>query len=680
MPKYKKMSDEDILTALKSNIDDGVGFWDDKLSKERQRVLNYYHGALPLPVHGGNSKYVSQDVYDSVESMKASLLETFSAGYNIVEFTPQDANDTRGARIASLYTDYVIFRQNNGYEVFSDVITDGLLARNGVVKVYWDKDVTEVEETFDSVSPDEADAMLSKEDVSDVGDLIQNEDGTVSGSLTRKVDRSQVRFEAIPPEEFMISSIAKKPNSNFMAHRLTKTASELKKMGLTQAQIDTIPSDQDIQKDVESYARTQDVSGTSYTLNNINDYQDQVRHIRVHECYIMLDVEGTGIAKLWKVTRAGDIMVDKEQVDDHPFLFFVPLPIPHTFFGSNFATKVIPTQNARSILIRGILDHTVITNNPRTMVVKGALINPKEMLENRVGGVVNVTRPDGVFPYPQSSLNPFVFQTIGLLDADKEDTTGTSKLSQGLNKDAISTQNSEGLVENLVGLSQQRQKIIARNFANSFLIPLYLKVYKIVLENEKKKKILDLAGDWIEVDVEQWTERSEVYSTLKLGYGEQGKEAGKLLQFHQLMSNDPTLGPMYPIAKRYNVLRAMVEKEGVKNVADYMVQPGSPEWKDPQPDPKMTAEIAVLNQKVAASQMETQMLQLKVTHAAQIADAKAEADKKQAMIDLLLSQREQERKDYETKNRAAVAQGELAIIEKSTPEKTNQSNIVSPNG
>ena len=96
------MSDEDILTAVESNIDDGVGFWDDKLSKERQRVLNYYNGSLPLPVHGGNSKYISQDVYDSVESMKASLLETFSAGYNIVEFTPQNADDTRAVIDSSM--------------------------------------------------------------------------------------------------------------------------------------------------------------------------------------------------------------------------------------------------------------------------------------------------------------------------------------------------------------------------------------------------------------------------------------------------------------------------------------------------------------------------------------------------------------------------------------------------
>ena len=66
----------------------------------------------------------------------------------------------------------------------------------------------------------------------------------------------------------------------------------------------------------------------------------------------------------------------------------------------------------------------MITNNPRYMVVKGALTSPRELIDNRVGGIVNVSRPDGIAPMPQAPLNPFVFQTIQMLDEDKEDNTG----------------------------------------------------------------------------------------------------------------------------------------------------------------------------------------------------------------------------------------------------------------
>lgn len=676
--KNKKLTDEAILAAVQANIDDGVGYWDSKLSRERTKVLNYYHGALPLPAHTGNSKYVSMDVYDTVESMKASLLETFSAGYNIVEFTPQDAGDVRAAKIASQYTDYTVFRQNDGYRLFSDVITDGLLARNGVAKVYWDKDIVEEEESFEDVSQDELDALLVDDDVEAKDTDYDMVTGLISGTIIRQVDKSQVRIISLPPEEFMVSPRAKdEADANFMAHRLVKTASELKKMGLTDEQIERIPTDGDIEREQEETARLQDLGADSTSTKKY--YQDQVRDIRVHECYIKLDVDGTGIAQYWKICVAGDIIIDKEKIDRHPFIFFIPLPVPHSFFGSNFASKVVPIQNARSILVRGILDHTVITNNPRTMVVKGALVNPKEMLENRVGGVVNVTRPDGVFPYPQSSLNPFVFQTINLLDEDKEDTTGISKLSQGMNKDAVSNQNSEGLVENLVGLSQQRQKIVARNFANTFLTKLYLEVYRLVLENETKQKVIDLAGDWVEIDVQDWVQRKDVYTTLQLGYGEQGKESTKLMNLHQSLSGDPSLAPLYPIEKKYSVWRNILEKEGLKNVDEYLVNPKSPEFKKPEPDPKMLAEIEVLKAKVATSQNDMKVLQEKTQFDMRMQTMEHDLDKKQRMIDMLMDQREQERKEYETKTRAAVAEREIIIMEESKPTKVSQSNIVSPN-
>ena len=99
---------------------------------------------------------------------------------------------------------------------------------------------------------------------------------------------------------------------------------------------------------------------------------------------------------------------------------------------------------------------------------KGGLTNPRELIDNRVGGIVNVTRPDAIAPMPQAALNPFVFQTLKLLDDDAQDISGISRLSAGTNKDAVSKQNSFAMVERLANMSQQRQKIIARNFANQF--------------------------------------------------------------------------------------------------------------------------------------------------------------------------------------------------------------------
>ena len=675
MAKYKKMSDQEILVAIEKGVKESVGYHDSKLSRERQDVLEFFHGERPKPQHSGNSKYVSMDVYDAVESSKAVLLETFAAGNQIIDFTPQGPEDVVPARVATLYTDYVIHRQNNGYQIFSDVITDGLLARVGVAKVYWDKRENRTEEEFEGLTTDEFDVLLSQPDV-EIDDYEVDDNGLVSGSVYRVKDTSQVCIETIPPEEFLISNRAKSiADAGFVAHRVEKSKSELIEDGYDPKIVKKLYDSEESLYQEEKDARFSEMDDDNVGVDD--DFQDQTKKVTVYEAYITIDIEGDGIAKLYKIIKAGNYILDREEVDRKPFIPFVPLPIPHSFYGSNFAKKIIPIQNARTVLMRGILDHTVITNNPRYQVVKGSLINPRELLDNRIGGVVNVTRPDGIAPLMQASLNPFVFQTIQLLDEDKEDTTGISKLSQGLNKDAVSKQNSGAMVEQLVGLSQQRQKIIARNFANHFLIPLYLEVYRLVIENEDKQKIVELAGDWMEITPNRWAERLDVQVALKLGYGEQENEAKKYVALHQMLTADPGIQPMYGLEQRYNMLRAFLENSGVKNVNDFLIPPQ--DVPPPEPDPMQVAAMEMQQKQLELQERQVMVAEAKAANDAKMDQMAQDMERMKTMIDLMVKQREIERKEFESKNRAEIAKTELTMLKTNQPSETKQTQIVSPN-
>ena len=328
-----------------------------------------------------------------------------------------------------------------------------------------------------------------------------------------------------------------------------------------------------------------------------------------NERSVMLDVEATGVAELYRIVKAGNVILEIEPTSYKPFVVFTPLPIPHAFFGNNFADKVIPIQNARTVLTRSILDHAMITNNPRYMVVKGGLSSPKELIDGRVGGIVNVTRPDAVVPMQQASLNPFVFQTLQLLNDDKEETTGVSALSKGLNKDAISQQNSSALVEQLATMSETRQKVIARNFANSFLKPLYQMIYKLVVENESEQKIVELAGQYVEVTPAQWGSKRDVTVELHLGYNEQAEEAQKFLALHQLMSQDPTLSTMYQPQNQYKLMSQVMENNGIKNVADFLTPPDQIE--PPQPDPAEELALQMQQKQMEIQERQTQIAVIK---------------------------------------------------------------------
>ena len=305
---------------------------------------------------------------------------------------------------------------------------------------------------------------------------------------------------------------------------------------------------------------------------------------------------------------------------------------------------------------------------------KHGLTNPRELIDNRVGGIVNVTRPDAINPMPQASLNPFIFQTIQMLDEDKEDTSGVSRLSQGLNKDAISKQNSAAMVEQLATMSQQRQKIIARNFANNFLKPLFNLVYQLCVENETMEKIVELAGTYVKITPAQWSDKRDVMVEFNLGYGEQETQIQKYLAFHQLFSADPSLQQMYGPQQKHKMLSAILDKSGIKNVADYLLDPS--QIPPQQPDPASQMQMQIAQKQMEVQERQTAVAELKAQTDAQIASMKLELEQLKAQQQFALQSDKLDLQESQQAHKEAVNYEELEIAKRAEDVRA----IASPNG
>jgi hypothetical protein len=525
-------------------------------------------------------------------------------------------------------------------------------------------------------------AVLAEDESVDVDDLAINEDGTLSGNITRKVRNAQVRIEPIPPEEFIVNpNIKCLADAPLLSHRTEKSKSDLLKEGYPKAKVDLLRSgDDELRLDSERISR---FAGVADSFGRDEDRQEATALFTVYESFAWLDLDKSGATQLWRIVHSGNVVLEKEAVERHPFQSFAPLPIPHSFYGGNYGAKVIPTQNSKTVLTRSILDHAVLANNPRFGVVKGALTNPRELLDNRIGGLVNVTRADGIFPLPQAPLNPFVFQTIEMLDSDKEDVTGVSRLSQGLNKDAISNQNSQGMVEQLIGASMQRQKTIARAFAQQFLKPLYLEVYRLVLENEDRECIAQIAGKFVPVKPSDWAKQRDVSIDLRLGYGEREKLAGEYMQFGQLLGQDPIIGPLFGIQERRNLYQLIMEAKGHKNVAQ-ILRPVTPQDLNPPPNPMQVAELDKLKAETAALTSRETRADMEAKHEADMDQLKTDMEQRFKTLEFMLKDREADRKEAETENRIEVAETEMELARKAEenapPANLKASAIISPNG
>jgi hypothetical protein len=552
-------------------------------------------------------------------------------------------------------------------------IHDALIARAGVVKVFWENSAETDYEEFEDITETELDMLLAQDNV-ELVESTTDDIGLTSGTIGIERDTSQVVIENVAPEEFLIESQAKSlEDVTFCAHRTKKTLSELRLEGYSEKLIDKIGdhTDVDFETDPEVLARFDNIGNFR---NGSSDHQDQVRSVMVYEAYILLDVEGTGIAELYKVIKAGNVLLEKEKVNRKPFVTFVPLPTPHSFYGNNFADKVVATQNARTVLTRSILDHAMITNNPRYTVVKGGLSNPRELIDNRLGGIVNTTRPDAISPMLQAPLNPFIFQTIKMLDEDMEDTTGVSKMSQGLNKDAISKQNSAAMVEQLATMSQQRQKIIARNFASQFMKPLFHMVYNLVCENEMQEKMVELSGSYVVCDPRKWKEKRDVQIELHLGYGEQEKEATKYLNMHTLLTNDPNLAAMYQQPNQYELAKKIMELSGVKEVSNYLTNPENIE--PPQPDPNVEMQMQMAQKQLELQERQTAIAEMKAQVDSQISQMKIELEKAKIENQHAIQSDSLDLKEEQLRHKKLIDSAELVLAQ----QADEITAIASPNG
>lgn len=682
--KRKPITDEQLLRQCQMRADKASKFSDTTLKRERREVIDYMEGTLPAKTHEGQSSYVSLDVLNGVEAMKAQLLETFSAGSNIAAFQPLHALDEAGARVATDYVEHQFYRKNEGMEILADVIHNGLTARVGVAKFWWQPNPYDEEHSFEALPENQLYQALQDQSVSP-GAIIAHQDELgqtlYSGSLTIRRDKGQVRIEVLPPEEFIVESRTKfLRKARYVAHRTIKTLGDLVSDGYDKAKVFAIKSDADeLEMDEEAFRRRQDTDGNIWGKEDDPDLGEASREVTVYESYIRCDRLGRGTEQLWRVVHAGDTVLETQEVDRLPFKTFTPLPRPHTFWGANYAWFIIPIQKVKTVINRGILDATVRAVMPRLQVVKGGVTNPRELIDARPGGIVNVTRPDAILPVPQSPLPPQVFQVMDRADADREDVTGISRLSQGLSKDAVSQQNSANLVETLTTNSQVRQTVIAKFLAVQFVREAFLEVYQLVRENGTAEQILEVSGERIAVRPSEWPDRDDMAIDLELAYGARDRKVAELLGLHKTLSEDPKMGRLYDEAKAYQVLVQVLRTKGIKNPEAYINDPAK--LGPAQPDPKMLAELEKLKTDVEVTKRKQDLAEQKAQHETQMATMAAGIDEQVKRLKMMLDEREADRMDskVESENDVRVAELELAAAQFAAPDVERKvSAIISP--
>ena len=114
----EKLTEEELITRIKGEITDSLGYMGDTISQQREQAMEYYYG-LPFGNEvEGRSQFVDSTVQDTVEWIKPSLMRVFASGDEMVKFTPHGPEDVAMAAQASDYVNYVFTKETgNGFDI-----------------------------------------------------------------------------------------------------------------------------------------------------------------------------------------------------------------------------------------------------------------------------------------------------------------------------------------------------------------------------------------------------------------------------------------------------------------------------------------------------------------------------------------------------------------------------------
>jgi hypothetical protein len=311
------------------------------------------------------------------------------------------------------------------------------------------------------------------------------------------------------------------------------------------------------------------------------------------EHFVHYDLDDDGIDELLKVCSIGGALhiINVEPCDELPIVMFCPDPEPHTAIGSCPADYLKPIQAAKSQIVRDTLDSLGHSIFPRMGIVEGQ-VNIDDVLNTDIGQPIRMRAPGMVQPFSVPFVGQAAFPVLSYLDDAKENRTGVSRASAGLNADALQS-STKAAVTATMSAAQGRIELICRHFAEGGLKKLFSLVNNLVIKHQDAQDVFRLNNKFIPVDPRYWDNNKDIVVNVALSKSSDEEKLGFLSQLagkqEQILQ---TLGPNNPLVnlQQYaNTLSKLVEMAGFKDVNSFVntqIPPQPPVPQEPQqPDP-----------------------------------------------------------------------------------------------
>lgn len=704
------MDDTKLLSHLQLLEEDSAQFTFGSLAAARRRSAREYFRRPYGDEEEGWSQIITSDVQDTIEWLVPGLVDIFLSTDKAVEFRPRRQSEVQGAQQATDACNYVFYQQNCGELILQTLFRDALMYRN--CAVHWRSETIRSKEVIpvrgataemlaEMMEPDDKVEGAEETEVPVVdqatGQPVLNAAGQpvtvtlISAKISRITMRKVVRVEAFEPENLLVKRDWTSPlleECPYVARIMPVTLSDLKMMGFDDVTADELAASEEpggagdwIDRKDRKGGNAEDETHAEVAEKNTDDESMTSGWLRIE--WVLADVDGDGIAERREIYRLKDRILSKEECPEVPIATASPILVQHRWEGLSLADLLSDLQALNTELTRGVVNNAKLANNPRKTVLvdrNGApLASIDDLLDGRPGGIVQQKQADAIgfeaTPFVGNQMEPLLQR----IDMMREQRTGVTKQRMGIDPNMLRPDRTLGETQIIDTASQQRTKLIARNFAVLLVKPIFRGIKRLLTEGDMDKLAFELRGEFVELDPNDWRDSYDMTINVGLGTGDTQNQLAVLAAVRQTqMQIAPSpLGKMMITPKQIFTTNArMLELSGFKNVGEFFTDPGNaplPE-KPPEPPPPQVL-VAQMRQQTegerlkieAAAKEREQQNAFELQRANDERDATRELKKAEYEYQLQLAEIADRRYATDANNKRAIAVAHIQHPESPLP-------------
>jgi len=638
--RLEALDQTQIEGIVSKAIQDAVDFIDSEIEPQRIKAQRYFDMETDLGHEDGRSSVVATKCREVVRGIKPSLQRVFLASDKPVEFAPRGPEDVAAAEQATQFINYK-FQQHDGYRVLSDVMQDALVKKAGIAYCYYDETRKAEIHTFTGLSEDEFAFLVTDDDI----EVLEHEERSTlrmdeagveidfvehDVKISREAVTGDIKISSIPPETFFVDRNARSLDDYYiMGHSTEMRVADLLAMGFKMDDLSGIDSTEYSVMDDEAEFERRGFTTDQSDNENISAAS---RIITVTNAYMELDIEGTGIPKLYQFLCAGSnyTLLNFYEADRVPYAIFEVDPEAHAFFGSSLVDIVMNDQDAATSMLRGILDNAALVNNPAMQIVDGQ-VAVDDLLSNEIGRVIRVKNLNAIAEMAVPFTAAQTLPALQYFDQLVDNKTGVSKMAQGLDPEVLKSATATSVAASIEGQAGQAE-VIARNLAEGGMRQLFSLMLELYVKNTDREEVMRMNGSFVPVDPQAWSTEMDLIVNVGIGTGREQERLATLqmalgIQQQVYQTYGPTNG-VVTLTQIRNTLADILALGGVRNPDRYFM-PMTPEIEQ-----QMMMMAQQQQMMMAQQQQQADPAQALMQAEAMKAQTKAQVDMNKAQLDM----------------------------------------------